>query len=275
MFYKYFIYTILLITITFMFSSNNTNMLNETNVSTVSFVNENNTVQEVVLQGRTTLNHMIDETLLKLNSSENNSVHTTEVDGLKTVIEADLNILQEPLPYEVLTFFGVSVLNVADFDAHISQIVEERVQDLTTNVALWESAVKAEKNKQVELYQRAVETVQKRGGSLTGSVQANGELASERIERLMKDLPFTIPVIFGSCDKVPNPSITLACYTEGDSAIKFTDFGLSKSDCYVQSTIAHEYRHYEQFITGVMAGSSVEWLEADARDFQKDYGCAP
>jgi hypothetical protein len=138
-----------------------------------------------------------------------------------------------------------------------------RIDALNVAAEAWEKAVAAEKARQQQL------------AAARAAAQANygrpGETHDQRLDRILATLPFSFDIRYGTC----SISGALGCYQVGSSYAVITPLGMTRSDCRIRRTIAHEYRHYQQWITGKIDITNIdrEWLEADADAWSAPYGC--
>lgn len=121
-------------------------------------------------------------------------------------------------------------------------------------------------------------TTPRTGNSPAVPQNTAAESAAARLQRLSASLPFsTVPVVIGDCSGT-GVSGAVACYMWNDYII-ITPGYLNRSDCKIRGAIAHENRHYWQYINGKVAHdgkgnvTNTADLEADAYSFGAQYGC--
>lgn len=95
-----------------------------------------------------------------------------------------------------------------------------------------------------------------------------GETTEQRITRLQLAINQPFPFKVESCVNHDGMELAWGCYEPGDDFYTLTPELLEFDDCYVKTTLAHEYRHYQQWTEGLMDGPNLKqnnWLEDDAR----------
>lgn len=106
-----------------------------------------------------------------------------------------------------------------------------------------------------------------------------GETPEERINRLQTTMGLVFSYRIGVCEPVlpgQTPESIAGCYQPGDDFYTITETGLKAGDCQLRRTLAHEYRHYEQWKEGMMILPDLpnrEELEADAEANEWRGGC--
>jgi len=100
---------------------------------------------------------------------------------------------------------------------------------------------------------------------INNAATPDNETPEERIVRLQKNMNQTLDYRIGECSTT---DLIWGCYTPGNSYYTITPDVLSESDCVLRTTLAHEHRHYEQWIEGLTTTQDEVWLEADARDHE-------
>lgn len=121
-------------------------------------------------------------------------------------------------------------------------------------------------NEDVKTWTKTVDAENSRIGKLIANGQ---ETDKARILRLQTEMGLVFAVKIGECTN--NPEAAWGCYDAGDEFYSITPSGLTVDDCHLRTTLAHEYRHYLQWVEGYMEGDNIqtrEWLEADARDWE-------
>lgn len=124
------------------------------------------------------------------------------------------------------------------------------------------------KKERLEGYHLSLIELERRSTTPVSSEQVEQELY---LNSLAEELPFYVPpiVVGNAC----GGSDTLGCYYHSDE-IEITPLALNvnggNDECLILATIAHETRHYNQFLQSGVSDYILEDLEDDANEFMRD-----
>lgn len=194
---------------------------------------------------------------------------------------AHVDVLSVPSLSDLDLAYAVETLASSPARTVIVIDTESHIEGVNEAVIAWEAEqarLAAEQAAAEEAARAAAAAAAQNRGSSSSSPSRPGETREQRVNRLVASLPFSFPgaVQYWNCASVHSQA--LACYKDG--VIYMTPRGLSRSDCSVRGSLAHEWRHWWQHQNGKFELSAdgtrylnAEWLEADARAFAAPYGC--
>jgi hypothetical protein len=242
---------------------------------------------------RVTLNQAADRAVADIAQDPSDQVSSAAMDAAEQELTEAVRRAGWPLPWEKIPEAGppVDPRLLGGPDAALLSLhnqVTDRLEALTQAVQAWQDAraaeverlrVEEEARKAAEEAARvAAEAAAKAAAAPAVKTPAPApETVTQRLTRLMGQLPFTIEVKVTSCSGTPWAYV-LGCYGVGESFVQVTEYGLTKPDCRLREVLAHEYRHYMQWRDGLITYDSagdinVAWLEADADAWASKYGC--
>ena len=98
-------------------------------------------------------------------------------------------------------------------------------------------------------------------------------LGDPYLNSLALSVGVTLPVFYGTCS-VPgsDSSLVTGCYYPGDRKITVTHVADLYGEEYISCVIVHEFRHYDQYVKGLMnvekgVVTNRDWLESDAYNY--------
>jgi hypothetical protein len=117
----------------------------------------------------------------------------------------------------------------------------------------------------VQVLESRTETWSETVDQINNAAAPVGETPETRITRLQQTIGQPLRYRIGECSTT---DLIWGCYTPGEDFYTITPAVLTESDCVLRTTLAHEYRHYEQWMEGLTKSQDEVWLESDARDHE-------
>jgi hypothetical protein len=117
----------------------------------------------------------------------------------------------------------------------------------------------------VQVLESRTETWSETVDQINNDAAPVGETPETRITRLQQTIGQPLSYRIGECSTT---DLIWGCYTPGENFYTITPAVLTESDCVLRTTLAHEYRHYEQWMEGLTKSQDEVWLESDARDHE-------
>ena len=93
------------------------------------------------------------------------------------------------------------------------------------------------------------------------------------LNSLAESMGITLPVFYGTCPSYGQDSSDVTgCYFPGSHHITVTHVADSYGEEYISCVIVHEFRHYDQYVKGLISVekgviTNRDWLELDAYNY--------
>lgn len=220
------------------------------------------------------------------NMGEAKNSNNAEIEAARMAVETykieKFNVTEENPTGNSLNYSLTKKLLFIEDPAYIEEVIKEAKISTETNttelrviVDNWVSLVAKENARLVEEQRLAEEqrVAEERSNAprFTPSTGGTRENLNSRVQRIAATLPLSLPPIYVG-DSCQLPGLILGCYQWGDDYIRIQTRAGQYPDCAIREFIAHEYRHWRQYLAGLW-DNGVPWLEADAYAFAEQYGC--